>query len=155
MIKRVLSAVTGVLLSAVCALVFGGRASVEPAPKALAAEERQEVISGTTKVLQEIIAIRLAILEETEESHRMGRADSAEVAQAQIDVSESRLRLARAEGRSVAVVGELRRILAACEEMVKSIQERQDFGRATQGELHKARIAALESKVRLAQELHA
>jgi len=155
MIKRVLFGIAGVVLSAVCALVFGGRASVESVPEPSVAEERREAISETTRVLQEIIEIRQAILEETEESHKMGRADSAEVAQAQIDVSEARLRLARAQGRQEAAVRELHTILAAREETVKSVQERQDFGLATQDDLHKARIAALETRVRLARERHA
>ncbi|MHC4519721.1 MAG: TolC family protein [Planctomycetota bacterium] len=155
MVKRVVSGVIGVVLSAVCALVFGGRESVGPPPAPAVAQERRQETSAVMQALEEIIEIRQAILDDTEESHRMGRADLAEVAQAQINVSEARLQLARAQGRQEAAVGELRMILAAREETVKSIQERQDFGLATQGDLHEAVIAALETKVRLARALHA
>ena len=72
-----------------------------------------------------------------------------------VGLVEARLRLAEAEGRQEAAVAELRAILTVREGAVRSTRERQSFGVSTQDELHGALIAALETKVRLAQALDA
>jgi len=149
MIRRVTSVITKALIVATCTLGCGGPVFGESLPKPPVAEKAPQEISDVTQAYQDIVAIRRAMLKETEQSHRSGRSDSTELSRDRIKLSEARLKFAEAQGQQDEVTRELQTILSVREEALDTLKHRQASGHVTQYTLNEARIAVLEAKIRL------
>jgi len=149
MIKHITSIVTRVFIFVTCALGCGGFVSGESSAKPLMGQEAPQEISDVMQVHREIIAIREAMLEETEQSHRSGRADSKELSQARVKLAEARLHLAEAQEEPDEAARELRTILAIRQETLDTLKHRRENACVSQHDLHEAHIAVLEAGIHL------
>jgi outer membrane protein TolC len=152
MISHISSILTRAFLFTACALGCGGFVPGESPGNALMAQEAPQEVSDVMQVYQEIIAIRQAMLEDIEQSHRSGRANVTELSQAKIDLAEARLHLAEAQEKCDEAARELRTILLVRQETLDTLKHRQDSGRVTQHELYEAHIAVLEAEIRLTRD---
>lgn len=155
MIRRINSIVTRAFILVTCALGCGGFVSGKAPAESLSAQPAACGSPDVTQVHEEIIATRQAMLEETEQSHRSGRADATDLSQARIKLAEARLHLAEAEGKPDEAVRELQAILALRQEALKTLQRRLGGGRVSQNDLHEAQIAVLETRIRLTRSSQA
>jgi hypothetical protein len=149
MIKRVTAVITRTLLVAMCALGCGGSVSGESSPKPLVAEEAPQEASDVMLAYQEIIEIRQAMLEETEQLLRSGRSDSTKLSRDKVNLSEARLQFAKAQGKQNEVTKELQTILSIRQETHDTLKRRQERGHVTEHSLNEARIAVLDATIRL------
>ncbi len=149
MIKRATAVLTRALLVAMCALGCGGSASGDSSPNPLVAEEAPHETSDVMRAYQEIIEIRQAMLEETEQLLRSGRSESTKLSQDKINLSEAHLQSAMAKGQQNEVTRELRAILSTQQEIHDTLKRRQKSGHVTEHSLNEARIAVLNAAIRL------
>lgn len=147
MISRISPILTRAFLFTACALGCGGLVPGDSSGDALVAQEATQEVSDLSQVYREIIAMRQAILEDVEQSHRSGRANLAALSQAKIELAEARLQLAEAQGTRDEAREQLHTILAVRQDTFDSLKRRRDSGRITQHELYEARIAVLEARI--------
>jgi len=150
MIKRVTAVITRALIVATCTLGWGGPVFGESLPKPVMDEKAPQDVSNVMQAYQNIIGIRRAMLEETEQSHRSGRSDSTELSRDKIKLSEARLQFAAAQGRQNEVKTELETILSVRQEILDTLKHRLGSGHVPQHTLNEAKIAVLETEIRLA-----
>ena len=149
MIKRVTTVVMRALIIATCALGWGGPLYGESTPQPPTGEKAPQNISDVVQAYRDIVCIRQAMLEETEQRHRSGRSDATDVTRDKLRLAKARLQLAETLGGQGEVTRELQTILSIREEILETLTHRQASGQVTQHSLNEAKIAVLEVKIRL------
>lgn len=112
----------------------------------LQAQMQQEIIQA----LQESIALHEQVLLEAQAKEDIGLITAIEVAEAQLKLSEARLRLAVAQNQPDMAIREFHLCKAIHEEQLKWIMSKIAQGIATDIDVAKVKLEMLEQRLRLA-----